>query len=106
MVMQTEYDTIDTCVIQFRSIVESCDYGSLEESILCDRLVIGTHNLRSRDKLLRKRPVPNLNRCIVLKDSKIFQQHSFATPLVTNTDEEKPAHVHAFNHTPKLQHTK
>ena len=42
----------------------------------CDRLVIGTRDSATRDRLLRERPVPGLTRCIeALRASELSRTH-------------------------------
>lgn len=73
---QTENETVDAYFVRLRSLVESCEYLELEESILRDRLVIGTRDERGRERLLRERPAPNMNRCLeILKAAELSRQH-------------------------------
>ena len=60
----TEHENIDQYVVQLRQLAESCEFEGLCESLIRDRLVIGTRDLASIDRLLRQRPVPGLTRCI------------------------------------------
>lgn len=45
-------------------LAETCEFDNLHDSLLRDRLVIGTSDLSTRDRLLRERPVPDLTRCV------------------------------------------
>ena len=47
-------------------LVESCKFENLCESLICDRLVTGTRDSSTSDRLLRERLVPGLARCIEL----------------------------------------
>ena len=61
---QTEHETIDQYVVRLRQLAESCEFEGLCESLIRDRLVIGTRDSATRDRLLRERPVPGLTRCV------------------------------------------
>ena len=52
-------------VVRLRQLAESCELDEgLCESLIRDRLVIGTRDSATRDRQLRERPVPGLTRCI------------------------------------------
>ena len=51
-------------VVTLRQLAESCEFESLRESLIHDRLAIDTRDSATRDRLLRERPVPSLVRCI------------------------------------------
>ena len=61
---QAEHETIDRYVVRLCQLAESCEFEGLCESLIRDRLVIGTRDSSTRDRLLRERPVPGLTRCI------------------------------------------
>ena len=91
MAIQTESESTDAFVVRLRTLIQSCEYEALEESILRDRLVIGTHDRRSRDRLLRERPVPNLARSIeVMKAAELSKQYVVSTNLA----QEKELHAY------------
>ena len=73
---QTDRETIDQYVVRLRQLAESCEFESLRESLIRDRLVIGTRDSSTRDRLLRERPVPSLARCIeALRASELSRVH-------------------------------
>ena len=73
---QAENESIDQYVLRLRQLVESCEFENLCESLIHDRLVIGTRNSFTRDRLLRERPVPGLARCIqALRASELSRIH-------------------------------
>ena len=73
---QTDRETIDQYVVRLRQLAESCEFESLRESLIRDRLVIGTRDSSTRERLLRERPVPNLARCIeALRASELSRVH-------------------------------
>ena len=73
---QAEHETIDQYVVRLRQLAESCGFEGLCESLIRDRLVIGTRDSSTRDKLLRERPVPGLTRCIeALRASELSRIH-------------------------------
>ena len=73
---QAEHETIDQYVVRLRQLAESCEFEGLCESLIRDRLVIGTRDSSTRDRLLRERPVPGLTRCIeALRASELSRIH-------------------------------
>ena len=73
---QTEHETIDQYVVRLCQLAESCEFEGLCESLIRDRLVIGTRDSSTRDRLLRERPVPRLTRCIeALRASELSRKH-------------------------------
>ena len=75
MVTQRE-DTIDEFVVRLRQLAASCEFEALKDSLIRDRLVIGTTDEGTRDRLLKERPVPDLNRCIEsLRASELSRSH-------------------------------
>ena len=87
---QTESESVDAYVVRLRTLIESCDYSELEESILRDRLVIGTQDERGRERLLRERPVPDMARCLeILKAAELSRQHKI---IGKQTNAEKEIH--------------
>ena len=61
---QAEKKSIDQFIVRLRQLAESCEFENLCESLIRDRLVIGTRDSSIRDRLLRERPVPGLASCI------------------------------------------
>ena len=59
---QKSSESIDEFVLRLRKLAESCEFGNLKDSLIRDRLVIGTTDEGGRERLLRERPVPDLNR--------------------------------------------
>ena len=73
---QAEHETIDQHVVRLRQLAESCEFEGLCESLIRNRLVIGTRDSSTRDRLLRERPVPGLTRCIeALRASELSRIH-------------------------------
>ena len=68
---QTEHGTIEQFVVRLRQLVESCGFEGLCESLIPDRLVIGTRDSSTRDRLLRERPVPGLT----LREGELSRKH-------------------------------
>ena len=68
--------SIDQFIVRLRQLAESCEFENLCESLIRDRLVIGTRDSSTRDRLLRERPVPGLARCIeALRASELSRIH-------------------------------
>ena len=62
--VQKAGETIDEYVVRLRQLAESCEFGDLKDSLIRDRIVIGTTDEGGRERLLRERPVPNLNKVV------------------------------------------
>lgn len=60
---QQPNESCDVFIVRLRQLSGSCEFGGLCDSLIRDRLVIGTRDSSSRDRLLRERPVPDLQRC-------------------------------------------
>ncbi len=57
-------EPIDVFSMRLRRLAESCEFGQLQDELIRDRIVIGTTDETGRERLLRERPVPNLNKVI------------------------------------------
>ena len=62
--VQKPGETIDEYVVCLRHMAESCEFGTRKDSLIRDRIVIGTTDDGGRERLLRERPVPNLEKAI------------------------------------------
>ena len=62
--VQKPGETIDEYVVRLRQMADSCEFGTLKDSLIRDRIVIGTTDEGGRERLLRERPVPNLEKAI------------------------------------------
>lgn len=73
---QPEQETINQYFVRLPLLAESCEFEGLCESLIRDRLVIGTRDLATRESLLREPPVLGLTRYIeVLRVSKLSRIH-------------------------------
>ena len=89
---QTESETVDQYVIRLRQLAESCEYEALKEGLIRDRLVMGTNDISTRDRLLKERPVPDLNKCVdFLRATELSKAHRGQLRGI----EEKTENVHA-----------
>ncbi len=61
--VQGENETIDQFITRLRHLARSCDFRTMEESILRDRLVEGTSDSAAQKRLMRERD-PDLDKCI------------------------------------------
>ena len=92
---QAEHETIDQYVVRLRQLAESCEFEGLCESLIRDRLVIGTCDSATRDRLLRERPVPGLTRCVeALRASELSRVHR---EQFKDAVADPPNTVHATN---------
>ena len=53
-------ESCDEFVVRLRHLAGSCEFGGLLDSLIRDRLVIGTLDTPTRDCILQERPVPDL----------------------------------------------
>ncbi|CAC5422751.1 unnamed protein product [Mytilus coruscus] len=60
---QEQVENIDTYVAALRTLVKTCNYGTLEESLIRDRIVIGLRENSTRKKLLQDAKL-TLNHCV------------------------------------------
>ena len=56
-------ESIDFYVAVLRNLAKTCNYGTLEENLIRDRLVMGTRENSTRKRLLQESELI-LNRCI------------------------------------------
>ena len=91
---QTETETVDQYVMRLRQLSESCEFEALREGLIRDRIVMGTTDISTRDRLLKERPVPDLNKCIdFLRASEISRVHK--SQLNIDIDNDASGSVHA-----------
>jgi len=84
--MQDVGETFDAFMSDLRRLIKSCDYGTLEESILRDRIVIGVRDDATRRKLLQMRKLTLNSATDVCKASEVAtkQLREMATPDEVN----------------------
>ena len=76
---QKQNESIDEFVVRLRQSAESCEFENLKDSLIRDRVVIGTTDEAGRERLLRERPVPDLNRVIEsLRAAEVSRSHKLA----------------------------
>ena len=92
---QSENESIDQYVERLRQLAELSEFYNLCDSLIRDRLVIGTEDSSTLDLLLRERPVPGLARCIkALQASKLSRIHkeqlqkTVDSPITVHTAEK------------------
>lgn len=61
---QLANESVDQFLTRIRKMASSCEFGTLQDSLLRDRLVIGTSDEPCRERMLREMPVPDLERCL------------------------------------------
>ena len=62
--MQKPGEIVDEYVVRLRQMAESCEFDTLKDTLIRDRIVIGTTDEGGRERLFRERPVPNLEKAI------------------------------------------
>ena len=72
---QEESETIDTYVSVLRSLVRSCNFGALEDSLLRDQIVIGISDDATRRKLLQIRELTLQNAIDICRSSELSSRH-------------------------------
>ena len=73
---QKPSETVDEYVVRLRQLANSCEFGDLKDSLIRDRIVIGTSDENGRERLLRERPVPNLDKVVEsLRAAEISRTH-------------------------------
>src|SRR5688572_7046014 len=84
--MQDVGETFDTFMSDLRRLIKSCDYGTLDESMLRDRIVIGVRDDATRRKLLQMRKLTLNSATEVCKASEVAtkQLREMATPDEVN----------------------
>ena len=82
-------ETIDPFSMRLRQLAVSCEFGQIEDELIRDRIVIGTTDAGSRERLLRERPVPDVNRVIEnLRAAEISRAHRDAMNSETPKETE------------------
>lgn len=120
---QKSSESIDEYVLRLRQLSESCEFGDLKDSLIRDRIVIGTSDEGGRERLLRERPVPDLDKVIQsLRAAEISRTHKqaitgkmeaaavdFTNKFKNRSTSSKKKPVYRRNlqiqETPKLKHT-
>ena len=101
---QQSGDTMDDYVVRLRQLADSCEFGILKDSLIRDRLVIGTSDTPARERLLRERPVPDLNRCIEsLRACELSRAHK---QQIDGTKEFHGSNVNQVKHGKNKQYAK
>ncbi len=70
---QEQYESIDTYVAVLRTLAKTCNYGTLEETLIRDRMIIGIRDNATRKRLLQTTKL-TLKDCI-----QICRSHESAT---------------------------
>ena len=106
---QRPNETTDEFVVRLRQLADSCEYGTLRESLIRDRIVIGTSDDDSRGRILRERPVPDLTKVIdILRTAEISRPQKQAMSgkpdaSVNYTDRSKKLNRKLTKQTPHKQ---
>ena len=58
-------ENISAYIVELKDRIRHCKYGTLEESLLCDRIVSGVKSGKLRDKLLQTANL-DINKCITI----------------------------------------
>lgn len=84
--MQEAEENTETYVNRLRKLVSRCDYGTLTDELIRDKLVIGTKEKKGRDRLLRE---PKLTLIKAVEQLKILEQTQSQLKLLS----PEPIHI-------------
>ena len=72
---QQSHETVDEYVNKLRGLSETCEFGTLRDSLIKDRIVLGTKNKQVRATLLNQKEL-TLNKALsVCRNSELTEQH-------------------------------
>ena len=72
---QQSHETVDEYVNKLRGLSETCEFGTLRDSVIKDRIVLGTKNKQVRATLLNQKEL-TLNKALsVCRNSELTEQH-------------------------------
>ncbi|XP_068227877.1 uncharacterized protein [Palaemon carinicauda] len=87
---QKSDEMIDGFAMKLCRLADSCEFGNLQDELIRDRIVIGTTDETGRERLLRERPIPNLNQVIEnLRAAEMSRSHKEAISGVAPVDHLK-----------------
>ena len=73
---QRQNEPIDVYIVELKTLIRSCNYGHLEDSLMRDALVMGIKNNRVRESLLKENEL-SLDKCInILRATERAKQHA------------------------------
>ena len=96
---QTPDESIDAYAAALRCMAATCNFGSLQDELIRDRIVCGISNIKVQQKLLQE-PKLTLNRCINIARS--AETTTAQLKVITRQTEAASTEVHAVG---KLQRT-
>jgi hypothetical protein len=84
-----EEDSVDEYVTQLKQLSENCEIGTLSESLIKDRLVLGIRDKNVKDRLLRKKNLDLVKAVEICKAAEITnkQMEILCTTSGRKTDE-------------------
>ena len=87
-------ESIDSFVAALRHLVKTCNYGTLEESLIRDRLIMGIRENSTRKRLLQESGL-TLTRCIDIcraNESTAIQLKAIGNKEDINAIKKNPVH--------------
>ena len=87
-------ESIDSYVVVLRNLAKTCNYGTLEENLIRDRIVMGIRENSTRKRLLQESEL-TLNRCIGIcraNESTAIQLKSIGNEEDVNVMKKNPVH--------------
>jgi hypothetical protein len=88
---QKATESVDEFYLRLRQLAESCEFDQLKDSLIRDRIVIGTSDEMGRERLLRARPTPELNAVVEsLRAAEMCRAHK---QVITGRTETAVEHI-------------
>ena len=96
---QLPSESLDCCITALMKLSENCGFGTLRESLVRDRLILGVQDDRIREKLLGKRDL-DLDKAVeMIKASQVT--HSRASEIAGEASVQED--INAVKHKPRPQ---
>jgi hypothetical protein len=88
---QKPSESVDEFYPRLRQLAESCEFGELKDSLIRERIVIGTTDDLGGERLLRSRPTPELDAVVEsLRAAEVCRAHK---QVITGKTETVVDHV-------------
>ena len=92
--IQKQSENIDSFVTDLRILAADCEYGDLKESLIRDRIIVGTNDARCQEKLLQETDITLEKALEIARSFEASKQHMSDLGA-------RPVQVSAINHKKK-----